>query len=77
MEQSGLHARRKKKGRRRIGRPKLSWIDRVLENVKKLGVKNWLTVATNGGSLQKCLSGSQGSHWAVELLTADSTERSS
>lgn len=32
-------------GRRRIERPKLRWIDRVLEDVKKLGVKDlWTAV---------------------------------
>ena len=30
----------KPEGRRRIGRPKLRWIDGVLEDIKKLGVTN-------------------------------------
>jgi hypothetical protein len=39
----------KSEGRWRIERPKLRWIDCVLENIKKLGVKNWWTVARKPG----------------------------
>jgi hypothetical protein len=35
----------KPEGRRRIGRPKLRWVDGVLHNMKKVGVKNWCTVS--------------------------------
>ena len=35
----------KPEGRRRIGRPKLRWVDGVLQDMKKLGVKNWWTVS--------------------------------
>jgi hypothetical protein len=31
----------KPEGRRRIGRPKLRWVDGVMMDVKKLGIKNW------------------------------------
>ena len=35
----------KPEGRSRIGRPKLRWIDVELEDIKKLGVKNWWAAA--------------------------------
>jgi hypothetical protein len=37
----------KPEGRRRIGIPKIRWIDGVLKDIKELGVKNWWTVARN------------------------------
>jgi hypothetical protein len=33
--------------RRRIGRPEHKWIDGVSDDIKKLAVKNWWTVARN------------------------------
>jgi hypothetical protein len=33
--------------RRRTGRPKVRWIDGVLEDIKELGVKDWWTVASD------------------------------
>ncbi|KAJ4449302.1 hypothetical protein ANN_00700 [Periplaneta americana] len=32
-------------GGRRVGRPKLRWMDCVMDDIKRLGVKNWWTVA--------------------------------
>jgi len=31
----------KRKGRRRAGRPNLRWIDGVMKDAEKLGVRNW------------------------------------
>ena len=28
-------------GGRRVGRPKLRWVDGVMSDIKKLGVENW------------------------------------
>jgi hypothetical protein len=38
---------RKPEGRKRNGRAELRWIDEVLEDIKKLGAKNWWTVASD------------------------------
>jgi hypothetical protein len=42
-------------GRRRIGRPKLRWIDGALDDIKKTGVKNWWTVARHKKAWRKFL----------------------
>ena len=34
-------------GRRRVGRPKLQWIDGITNDLQKLGVKNWWIVVTD------------------------------
>jgi hypothetical protein len=39
--------------RRRTGRPKLRWIDGVLEDIKTLVVKNWWTVARDKEAWRK------------------------
>lgn len=40
---------------RRVGRPNLRWIDGVLEDVKKLGIKNWWKVAKDRQVWRKIL----------------------
>jgi hypothetical protein len=42
-------------GRRSIGRPKHRWIDGMLEDLRKLGVKSWWMVAKDRGSWRKVL----------------------
>jgi hypothetical protein len=37
----------KLEGRRAVGRPKLRWIDGVVEDLRKLGMKSWWTVVTD------------------------------
>ena len=32
-------------GGRRVGRPKLRWVDGVMSDIKKLGVENWWLMA--------------------------------
>lgn len=44
----------KPEGRRRTDRPKVRWLG-VLEDVKKLGVKNWWTVARDREDWKKVL----------------------
>jgi hypothetical protein len=45
----------KPEGRRNVGRSKLRWMDGVLEDLKKTGVKNWWTVAKNRDAWKKVL----------------------
>ena len=45
----------KSEGRRIIERPKLRWIDGVLDDMKKLGIKNWWTVARDREAWKKVL----------------------
>jgi len=42
-------------GRRQRGRPKLRWEDGVMEDVRKLGERNWSNGARNRDSWQKVL----------------------
>jgi len=42
-------------GRRQRGRPKLRWEDGVMEDVRKLGERNWRNGARNRDSWQKLL----------------------
>ena len=42
-------------GRRQSGRPKLRWEDGVMEDVRKLGERNWRNGARNRDSWQKLL----------------------
>ena len=46
---------------RRIGRPKLRWIDGVLEDIKKVGFRNWETVARDREAWRKVLRESEAS----------------
>ena len=58
----------KEEGRRRIGRPKLRWIDGVLEGGNKDTRSNDLVDSCQRqGSVEIGLSGSPGPHWAVQL----------
>ena len=41
--------------RRRTGRPKLRWVNGVLEDIKKLGAKNWWRVSRNGEAWRSVL----------------------
>jgi len=45
----------KPEGRRSVGRPKLRWMDGVLEDLRKLGVKSWWMVAKDRESWRKVL----------------------
>ncbi|KAJ4440330.1 hypothetical protein ANN_08469 [Periplaneta americana] len=38
---------------RRVGRPKLRWMDCVMDDIKRLGVKNWWTVAKDRDRKEK------------------------
>ncbi|PSN45766.1 hypothetical protein C0J52_08050 [Blattella germanica] len=40
----------KVEGRRRVGRPRLRWEDCNTRDIKKLGVRNWWTVAKDRDS---------------------------
>ena len=42
-------------GKRGRGRPRLRWIDGILEDVKVLGVKNWWTLAKDREVWRKIL----------------------
>ena len=39
--------------KRPIGRPKTRWEDEVLENIRSMNVRNWMTVAQNTGNWKK------------------------
>jgi hypothetical protein len=45
----------KPEGRRAMGRPKLRWMDGVVEDLRKMGVKSWWTVARDRESWKKVL----------------------
>ena len=32
-------------GRKRVGRPKLHWMDDVMDDIRILGIRNWWTAA--------------------------------
>jgi hypothetical protein len=42
-------------GIRKTGRPKLRWVDGVIQDIKTLGVKNWRNLAMEKESWQKLL----------------------
>jgi hypothetical protein len=42
-------------GLRKIGRPKLRWEDDVIQDIKTLGVKNWMNIAMGKENWQKLL----------------------
>ena len=45
----------KVEGRRRVGRPRLRWEDCITRDIKKLGVRNWWTVAKDRDSWRRIL----------------------
>jgi hypothetical protein len=47
----------KPEGRRRVGRPNLRWMDAVMRDAERLGVRNWLSKAKTemvGGDYLSC-----------------------
>ena len=55
----------KPEGRRGVGRPCSRWRDAVQEDVKKLKIQNWWTVARDRGSLEANSEGGCDSTWVV------------
>jgi hypothetical protein len=49
------HCSQASRGIRKIGKPKLRWVDDVIQDIKTLGVKNWRNVAMEKESWQKFL----------------------
>jgi hypothetical protein len=58
----------KPEGRRSVGRPKLKWLDGVLEDLRKLEVKDLVDGCQGQGILEESSSGSRSSYWAVALI---------
>jgi hypothetical protein len=55
------------KGRRTVGRPKLQWMDGVLEDLRKLGI-GLVDIHQGHKVLEKSSMGSQSLYWTVALL---------
>jgi hypothetical protein len=45
----------KAEGRRRVGRPKLRWMDRVMRDAERLGVRNWKSKAKDRDGWRRLL----------------------
>jgi hypothetical protein len=63
---------RKPVGRRSVGWPKLRWMDGVVEDLRKMGIKSWWRVARDK-VMEESSAGSRGSHWAVVLMMMKNT----
>ena len=66
----------KPEGRKRTERPKLRWIDGVLEDIKKLGINDWWTVAWDRKARRKCRSGSCALQPLVTMILVQSVSKS-
>ena len=56
------------KGGGKWQRPKLWWMDGVVEYLRKMGLQRWWMVATDRELLTESYMGNRGPKWAVELL---------
>ena len=52
----------KPEGRRRAGRPNLRWIDGVMKDAEKLGVRNWRVRARDRGDRRRLLESAKTLH---------------
>jgi len=52
----------KPEGRRRVGRPNLRWMDGVMRDAEKLGVKNWRFKAKERNSRRQLLESAKTLH---------------
>jgi hypothetical protein len=52
----------KPEGRRRAGRPNLRWIDEVMKDAEKFGVRNWRTMARDRDGWRRLLESAKTLH---------------
>jgi hypothetical protein len=52
----------KPEGRRRAGRPNLRWMDGVMKDAEKLGVRNWRTMARDRDGWRRLLESAKTLH---------------
>jgi hypothetical protein len=52
----------KPEGRRRVGRPKLIWMDRVMRDADRLGVRNWRIKAKDRDGWRRLLESAKTVH---------------
>jgi hypothetical protein len=52
----------KPEGRRRVGRPNLRWMDRVMRDVERLGVRNWRIKAKDRDGWRRLLESTKTLH---------------
>jgi hypothetical protein len=52
----------KPEGRRRAGRPNLRWMDGVMKDAEKLGIRNWRTMARDRDGWRRLLESAKTLH---------------
>jgi len=52
----------KPEGRRRVGRPNLRWMDGVMRDAERLGVRNWKNNAKDGDGWRRILESAKMLH---------------
>jgi hypothetical protein len=52
----------KPEGRRRVGRPNIRWMDGVMRDVERLGVRNWKSKAKDGDGWRRLLESAKTLH---------------
>jgi len=52
----------KPEGRRRVGRPNLRWMDGVMKDAERLGVRNWKSKAKNRDGWRRLLESAKTLH---------------
>ena len=52
----------KPEGRRRAGRPNLGWMDGVMRDAERLGIRNWRTMARDRGGWKRLLESAKTLH---------------
>jgi hypothetical protein len=52
----------KPEGRRRVGRPNLRWMDGVMRDVERLGVRNWRNKAKDSDGWRRLLESAKTLH---------------